>query len=223
MKKKTLFAMATAAWMLALLPMNTAFAAESHPHPKAATTAIAPGDTVAEDTTFFYEGEDTDTVEVSEGAFDDFVQSVQKEFHISSDELPWWGSALLGLFAILMVTLLLILLTAPLWILALIIWLVIRNNRRQNAPVQTAMASGQATATGQSTSPSIFDAPKGTDAVLWRTGMNQCAWGVGLVTAALVLSSRLVAAVGLVLGCLGGSKLYLANREKKDANKSESA
>lgn len=162
--------------------------------PAAATVPAEVLDTVAaEDTTFLYTGDEEDDVILSESDIDDFVHSVRKEW---SGDLPWWGKALFIIFAVLLVTLLFFIFTAPLWVLALIIWLIYRSNKRQPA------------------SPSIFDAPTGTDTYLWRKGMNQVAWGAGLLIAALVLSSRLIAAIGLVLACLGGSKLYLANRER---------
>ena len=199
--------MVVAALMLVAIPIQTTLATET----------AEKNDTiesVAEDTTFFYENSDEDMVEnadsdavaMDDEAWEEYAQEFKKTFF--TDDLPWWGKGLLLCFTALLLAFLFLIFTAPLWILALIIWLVYRSTRKREDSRQAAAKSGQPVP------PSIFDAPKGTDADLWRSGMNQAAWAVGLLIAAWLISSRLVAAIGLLLACLAASKFYLAKREQ---------
>lgn len=131
-------------------------------------------ESLSEDTTFFYEGEDSDTVVLSDEDFEDIAEEFGKnwDFHIG------WPGGILGgilgafggilgiMIAIFVVLLLFGIFTAPLWILALIIWLAVRANRKNSAApqvqqttstgqplrtAQTATATGQAAQTAQAT------------------------------------------------------------------------
>ena len=97
-------------------------------------------DPLSEDTTFFYEGEDTTEFSIYDQDFDDisdqwgsdesFISVVKS---LSSDS--GWGifAIFLMLFlALLFLILIFAFLTAPIWIIALILWLLFRKNRKKN-------------------------------------------------------------------------------------------
>lgn len=125
-------------------------------------------ETLAEDTTFFYEGEDSDEVVLSQDDWNDLTEDLRdlkEELGLNT----WWGKliggglglfgGLLGiLFAIVICVLLFGLFTAPIWILALIIWLIARSGRKdrnyQYQAYQTAQAqqAAQAQKTAQARS-----------------------------------------------------------------------
>ena len=116
-------------------------------------------ETLAEDTTFFYEGEDSDEVELlSESDLDEISRDFSENFGWLDS---WWGKLLGGglgimggilgiLIAIFVVVLLFALFTSPIWVLALIIWLIVRGSRTnptttyQNPPMGGAQAAGHA-------------------------------------------------------------------------------
>lgn len=94
---------------------------------------------LSEDTTFFYEGEDTTEVIVSDSDFDDMIE----EWTSDNGFLPHWlrglfggGLGILGVVLVLVVTLfvlilLLLIFTAPIWALLLIIWLLMRKSGKK--------------------------------------------------------------------------------------------
>ena len=108
---------------------------------------------LAEDTTFFYEGEDSDDVELlSENDIDEIGRDFEESFGWLN---TWWGKLLGGglgilggllavLLAIFVVVFLFALFTSPIWVLALVIWLIIRGSRTkptttyQNPPMGPA-------------------------------------------------------------------------------------
>ena len=96
-------------------------------------------ETLAEDTTFLYEGDEAeaDTMLTAED-FEDISEDFDHAFGWLNS---WWGKLLGGgfgliagmlgiLIAIFVVILVFGILTAPLWIIALVIWLLVRNNRK---------------------------------------------------------------------------------------------
>ena len=125
-------------------------------------------ETLTEDTTFFYEGEDSDEVVLSQDDWDDLdedLRDLKEELGLNT----WWGKLIGGglglfggflgiLFAIVICVLLFGLFTAPIWLVALIIWLIARSGRKdrnyQYQAYQTAQAqqAAQAQKTAQARS-----------------------------------------------------------------------
>ena len=113
-------------------------------------------ETLAEDTTFFYEGEDSDDVELlSESDIDEIGQDFEESFGWLS---TWWGKLLGGglgilggllavLIAIFVVVFLFALFTSPIWVLALVIWLIVRGSRTK--PTTTYQNPPMGPPTGQ--------------------------------------------------------------------------
>ena len=98
-------------------------------------------DSMAEDTTFLYEEAETDTA-LTGSDIDDFIDGFEEGFGEDFGWLhTWWGKLLGGtlgilggflgiLIALLVVVLLFGLFTSPLWIIALVFWLLIRSGRK---------------------------------------------------------------------------------------------
>ena len=110
-------------------------------------------ESLAEDTTFFYEGdEDTDTASL---LTDEDIDEIARDFGWNFSFPGLWGGLfggtlgiLGGIFGVLaalfVVVLLFALFTSPIWILILIIWLATRRNRTTtyvNPPLNTASSS----------------------------------------------------------------------------------
>ena len=108
---------------------------------------------LSEDTTFFYEGEDTTEVIMSDADFNDLIE----EWTSDDSILPQWLKKLFdggwGIVALLLVLviflflffLLLAFCTAPIWIPVLIIVLLLRKSRKKERPTKsdTGQSSGK--------------------------------------------------------------------------------
>lgn len=102
-------------------------------------------DALSEDTTFFYEGEDTTEVVMSDADFNDLIEEWTSEDSI----LPQWlrklfdgGWGIVALLLVLVIFLFLFILllafcTAPIWIPMLIIVLLLRKNRKKERPTKS--------------------------------------------------------------------------------------
>ena len=123
---------------------------------------------LAEDTTFLYDGEDGDEIELDEDDLDEILEEWS-----SDGWRPWrWASGLFGrglgmfgtilggLLATLIVLLLFALFTSPIWVVFLILYLIIRSGRKRESermsqaygtPMSTSAAAtaGQAAAAQQ--------------------------------------------------------------------------
>lgn len=110
-------------------------------------------DALSEDTTFFYEGEDTTEVVMSDADFNDLIEEWTSEDSI----LPQWlrklfdgGWGIVALLLVLVIFLFLFILllafcTAPIWIPVLIIVLLLRKSRKKERPTKsdTGQSSGK--------------------------------------------------------------------------------
>lgn len=209
-------------------------------------------ETLAEDTTFFYEGEDSDEVELfSESDLDEIGRDLSENFGWLDS---WWGKLLGGglgimggilgiLIAIFVVVLLFALFTSPIWVLALIIWLIVRGSRTnptttyQNPPMGGAQAAGQAQPlagsanAGEGTSSSQMNAggnatlpPMGgvggelypdENAEMWKSGIMWSCVGVGLILVFLGIGFDGLWGIGALVACIGVAKLVIATTTKK--------
>lgn len=209
-------------------------------------------ETLAEDTTFFYEGEDSDEVELfSESDLDEISRDLSENFGWLDS---WWGKLLGGglgilggilgiLIAIFVVVLLFALFTSPIWVLALIIWLIVRGSRTnptttyQNPPMGGAQAAGQAQPlagsanAGEGTSSSQMNAggnatlpPMGgvggglypdENAEMWKSGIMWSCVGVGLILVFLGIGFDGLWGIGALVACIGVAKLVIATTTKK--------
>lgn len=188
-------------------------------------------ETLAEDTTFFYEGEDPDTVALDED-WEDFGDQLKEELGLNT----WWGKLfgggvgiLMGIFGILIAILAIVLvfglLTAPIWILALIIWLIVRSSRTKTAPQPTPTPaqglagqsnSGNPTTDGAQTSSSNYVQPYPDENMeMWKSGVMLSCVGVGLILLFLGLDMGAFWGVGALVVCVGVAKLVIASTTKK--------
>jgi len=102
-------------------------------------------DALSEDTTFFYEGEDTTEVVMSDADFNDLIE----EWTSDDSILPQWlrklfdgGWGIVALLLVLVIFLFLFILllafcTAPIWIPVLIIVLLLRKSRKKERPTKS--------------------------------------------------------------------------------------
>jgi len=209
-------------------------------------------ETLAEDTTFFYEGEDSDEVELfSESDLDEISRDFSENFGWLDS---WWGKLLGGglgimggilgiLIAIFVVVLLFALFTSPIWVLALIIWLIVRGSRTnptttyQNPPMGGAQAAGQAqplagsanagegtyssqmNAGGNATLPPMGGVGGGLypdeNAEMWKSGIMWSCVGVGLILVFLGIGFDGLWGIGALVACIGVAKLVIATTTKK--------
>lgn len=110
-------------------------------------------DVLDEDTTFFYEGEDEDSVVVASGTLDDtfpdFTEQLLKDLEWTDSVLGKVALAIVGIFVVVIAFVVLLFMflifTFPIWIIALIIWLIVRDRRKAAAsdkPTAPQAASG---------------------------------------------------------------------------------
>ena len=202
-------------------------------------------ESLAEDTVFIYDGdEDGDSLLLSDSDIDeisdDFTSNIAKSIGDT-----WWGKlfggsigilgAILGiLIAILVITLLFILFTAPIWVVALIIWLIVRNDRRK-ATRQQAQAYGTAganagvngsqfaqpsdtTASAQTQAYTRVSTTEAENSEMWRSGIQMCCLGVGLIVFFLAIDWDGWWGIGALVACLGVAKIIISYSTKKKQN-----
>ncbi len=159
MRTKHFLFLPLAALLLAAMPVTNTMAEEPVASGDSLSAVSTSSDKEPQDTTFFYEGEDSDEVVVTHDDWDDFAKDVD-EMASEWGADTWWGKLLGGtigllgggvgllggalafFFAILVLVLLLAVLTAPLWVLALVILLIIKGTKGT-----TATPAGQTTTT----------------------------------------------------------------------------
>lgn len=194
-------------------------------------------ESMSEDTTFLYEGEDEDTILLSDDDFDEIAEEFSKNFHF---EWPSLFGGALGIFggilgimiAIFVILLLFGIFTSPLWILALIIWLIVRNNRRNNAgPTMTQTTStgerlateagtgagtGAGTATASNTAANAYMNRPYPDEnrEMWKNGIMNCCIGVGLILLFISIGLDGLWGIGALVACIGVAKLVIASTTK---------
>lgn len=204
--------------------------------------------TLAEDTTFLYEGEDSDEVELFSNEdleeLRDLKRSFEEKFEWSD---TWWGALIilaagllfgvLGiLFVLLIGVLLFALFTSPIWVLALIIWLIVRGTRTnktatyQNPPMNPAASqqpdgqpSTNAQPAGQQPAAAAQPAVQPGSAQLypdenqemWKSGIMWSCVGVGLILAFLGIGLRGLWGIGALVACIGVAKLVIATTTKR--------
>ncbi|MBQ7443535.1 MAG: hypothetical protein IJS59_06680 [Bacteroidaceae bacterium] len=201
---------------------------------------------LADDTTFLYDGVDADSIVLAEDDIDDFISDVTKSFHFDFGD-TWWGRLLGGglgimagllaiVVALMVVALIIGIVTAPLWIAALIIYLIVRNDRgvRQRRPGDLgATTPHAATATdGNATDGAADAAASGAAAAAtmtvdgvaaenretWMSGVRQCCLGVGLIVFFCAIGWDGFWGIGALVACLGVAKLVIAYSSKPKDN-----
>lgn len=195
-------------------------------------------ESLSEDTTFLYEGEDSDTVVLSDEDFDEIAEEFSNNFHF---EWPGFFGGALGIFggilgiliAIFVVVLLFIIFTAPLWIIALIIWLIVRNNRKYDAapPITQTTSTGEKLASGQAaqtthtaqpqTAAPITNAPRhlsDENQEMWKSGIMYACVGVGLILLFLSVGFKSWWGIGALVAVIGVAKLIIATTTKGKSN-----
>ena len=202
-------------------------------------------ESLSEDTTFLYEGEDPDTVELTDEDFDEIAEEFSKNFHFEWPGIFGGGmgifggilgvlGGILGIFIAIFVVLLLIgIFTSPLWIIALIIWLIVRNNRRNSIaqPIAQTTSTGERLATAQTantqgaqpqTAAPLTSTPSGLsdeNQDMWKSGIMYACVGVGLVALFLSVGLEDFWGIGALVGCIGVAKLIIATTTKSKNNK----
>lgn len=199
-------------------------------------------ESLSEDTTFFYEGEDADTVVLSDEDFDDIAEEFGKNWDLDF-KLPGLLGGALGIFggilgvfvAIFVVLLLFAIFTSPLWVIALIIWLAVRSSRKNNAAPyvtqttstgQPLNASQSATAAGQAASAQTAQpqtaAPLATNPSnlddenqeMWKSGIMVTCVGIGLIVLFLSVGFDSFWGIGALVASIGVAKLIIATTTK---------
>ncbi len=197
---------------------------------------------MADDTVFIYNGdEDGDSLLLSESDIDEMSDDAESTLR-NYIENTWWGKLFggtLGFFGIMLVILftfiilavVFLLITAPVWVLALIIWLLVRNDRKKAPRTQTqAYASTGATAGNNGTqAPQTNGTNSGTEAPsamrvspveaenseMWRSGINMCCLGVGLAVFFMAIGWDGWWGIGALVACIGIAKVIIAYSAKK--------
>ena len=179
-------------------------------------------ETMAEDTTFFYEGEDDDSLTYAEDDFEDLKQDIEEHFGWLNS---WWGKLLAGgfgmlagifgiLIAIFVVAIVFLVLTAPLWVIALVIWLLVRNSSKSHASYSSNMPHEP----HKSYEP---HAPyyQEENMEMWKSGIMYSCIGVGLILVFLSIGASSLWGIGALVAAIGVAKLVIATttKGKKDA------
>lgn len=213
-------------------------------------------ESLADDTTFLYAQNDSleldgDSLGLSADDYDDLIKGFEEGFGTDVPEWAhtWWGKILfggagllIGLLAVVLVVIMLVilfaLLTSPLWIIALVVWLIVRATSRDNstdymqyqtphagqtaAPGQTETADNLAGSTADNYNSSEYTtAPTGQTSApvehsaLWQKGVTQTCIGVGLAILFLCLGFAALCGIGALVACIGVSKLIIAYSQRK--------
>ena len=184
-------------------------------------------ESLAEDTTFLYGGVLNDSVELADEDTGDFEEELKDAFGLHWDWTDsWWGKLLGGslgllggllgiLIAIFVVLFVFGLLLSPLWLLALIIWLIVRGSRTRPTPAPVASADPAAASTASTAAASQAATPYADGYEdIWRSGIMYCCVGVGLI---LLLQSLFdgLWGIGALVACIGVAKLVIASTAKR--------
>lgn len=201
-------------------------------------------ESMGRDTTFFYEGEDSDAVELSGADLDDFSSYLEEES--KQGGLRGFLAGLLGgsfgllgaIFGITVACIALVLvfgiLTMPIWLVALIIWLIVRGTSSRPAPhpvtpmnngatpadasrtAATTAASGQTVApTGTATHVAGYVQPyPDENTEMWKSGVMYSCVGVGLIILFCSIGAEDLWGLGALVVCIGVAKLVIASTTK---------
>lgn len=201
-------------------------------------------ESMGRDTTFFYEGEDSDAVELSGADLDDFSSYLEEES--KQGGLRGFLAGLLGgsfgllgaIFGITVACIALVLvfgiLTMPIWLLALIIWLIVRGTRTRPsqtpaAPLSNGATSAEATSTASTSSATgQQEAQRGTamhvagyvqpypdeNTEMWKSGVMYSCVGVGLIILFCSIGAEDLWGLGALVVCIGVAKLVIASTTK---------
>lgn len=192
---------------------------------------------LTEDTTFLYEGEDEDSVFFSDSDFEDLDEDVEW-LHSFWGKLFGGSMGIIGgifgiLMAILLIVLLFLVFTSPLWVIALIVWLIVRNNRKPrttayvNPPLNAATSQtteGASTTTDANAATTANTAAPATGYVqpypdenteMWKSGVMTACVGVGLIILFVSIGLEDLWGIGALVACIGVAKLVIASTTKK--------
>lgn len=182
MRTKPFLFTVLAALLLASMPLTNAIAEKPAAGRDSLSAVSASSDQEPQDTTFFYEGEDSDEVVVTHNDWDDISEDAEE----MASELgldTWWGKLLGGtlglmgggvgllggalaiLAAIFVLILLFVIFAAPIWLMVLVILLIIKGTRGTATPSANqpaANVSAAHTASAAAASPSATTASQAT-------------------------------------------------------------
>lgn len=204
-------------------------------------------ESLSEDTTFFYEGEDADTVLLSDDDVDEIAEEFSRNFNFEWPGLFGGGMGILGgifgilvgilgiFIAIFVVLLLFAIFTAPLWLIALVIWLIIRNGRKNRVaqPIAQTTSTGETLSGGQAaaaqgaqsaqpqTAAPLTSSPRGLsdeNQEMWKSGIMYACVGVGLIALFLSVGFEDFWGIGALVMCVGVAKLIIATTTKGKGN-----
>lgn len=201
---------------------------------------------LSEDTTFFYDGDDceADTVALSEDDLDELKDEFEESFGVHWNwPLTWWGKLFAGslgimggmigiLVALIVIVFLFLLFTAPLWIIALIIWAIARNNRRDSTtPLQqTSFSTGlnsdgtqqPHTATAAASTSASSAVPVSTpiqsyrdeNLEMFKSGIMYGCVGLGLILLFVSIGLEDLWGIGALVACIGVAKIIISKFSK---------
>ena len=191
--------------------------------------------TLSEDTTFLYT--EPDSTELAGDDIEDFIDGFEDGFGSDFPWLhTWWGKLLGGglgllggllaiLAAIFVIVLLFAIFTSPLWVIALIIWLLVRDSKKSK-PVQqlqekpiTKTTPDNTESDSQSSSqepqmPIAQPYPNENDA-MWKSGIMYTCVGLGLVLLFISIGLEGLWGVGALVACIGVAKIAIAKTSHK--------
>ncbi len=113
------------------------------------------------------------------------------------------------LFAILIVLLVFLFLIAPFIIIALIIWYLVRRDKKRAEIANKAMESGQPIPQEK------LPVERQTDDYLWKKGIRNAFLGLGLFIADFFLGSDILSAIGVIIACMGIGQAIIAKTSSK--------
>lgn len=203
-------------------------------------------DAMSEDTTFFYEGDESeaDSVALSEDDLDELKDEFEETFGIHWP-LSWWGKLLGGslgimggligvFFAFIALAFIFLLFTAPLWIVALVIWALVRNSRRNNpTPLQqTPLSTGLNSDGSQQPQPAAAHTATGATAAttstpvtpvqsyrdenmeMFKSGIMYACVGLGLILLFVSIGLEDLWGIGALVACIGAAKIMISKFSK---------
>ncbi len=114
-----------------------------------------------------------------------------------------------GFFALVVVILVFLFLTAPFIIAIIAIWFAYKRHRNRERLIQSAIENGQ---------PIPQEALKTehqTDDYLWKKGIKNISVGIGLVFLFWILGADPLIGIGLLVACIGAGQAFIARTSKK--------
>lgn len=156
----------------------------------------------------------------SDTTVDDTVIAMPQQsysVHVGSDDFDgmmkhfnMWTGGLFGMFTFVMVLIIL----APLILIALIIYLIYRNRKQKMYIDKMARENGQPTSANMQ---SVTVEPSDAE---WRSGIRNVSIGLGLACLFYFIDLGLGIGIGLLLACYGAGQMFMArsasSKKKKD-------